>query len=163
VGRPRKSVAEHKANGTYRPGKHGVEEPAVVQDGPVVEVIERPEKLSEDAAKIWDELVELLKGSIRRRDVPALVELCRWIARADKVADELDAVSPTDAKFKALMIVAGIATDKVSDLTKRFGISPADRMKLRTEVQSAPVAAKVPTRPRTKLDRAGPPKARDKK
>jgi hypothetical protein len=158
MGRPRKSIAEHVANGTYRPSRHGG---AAVEPGPgdgPAETIERPTKLGAEAARIWEELAELLAGSIRKRDVPALVELARWIARSDRIAELLDSLDPTDKDFKGLLVQAGIATDKVSDLTKRFGISPADRAKLKAIPSvNGPAVAKVPTRPQTKLDRAGKP------
>lgn len=156
MGRPRKSIAEHKANGTYRPGKHGIE-PQAEEPAEPAESIERPADLGEDAARAWDELVQLLAGVIRRRDIPALKELARWTARSDRIAAELDKLKPGDKEFKALLVAAGIATDKVSDLTKRFGISPADRAKLKAEAPVVAVA-KVPTRPKTKLDKQGPPK-----
>lgn len=158
MGRPKKSIAELKQSGTYRPSRHASPADTDHVEDVATEQLERPEKLDEAAAEVWDELVELLGGSIRRRDIHALVELCRWIARSDKIAADLDALAPTDKTFKALLINAGIATDKVSDLTKRFGISPADRMKLKAEVPTGPAVAKVPTRPKTKLDKMGAPK-----
>lgn len=156
MGRPAKTIAEHRANGTYRPSRHGAE-PVGEAETELVEKVERPAKLSPEAVVIWEELVAILRGVIRQRDVPALTELARWIVRSDRIAEKLDALDPTDTAFKAMLIAAGIATDKVSDLTKRFGISPADRMRLRSDAPAAAVA-KVPVRPQTKLDRAGAPK-----
>lgn len=155
MGRPRKTLSEHLAKGNYRPCRHGPlsSEP---EESPL-EAIEKPTKLDADAGRVWDELSELLAGVIRRRDIPALTELCRWTARADRIAKELDVLSPADKLFKGLLIAAGIATDKISDLTKRFGISPADRQRLGAG-NAAPTVAKVPVRGPTKLDKSGPPK-----
>lgn len=159
MGRPRKSVAEHLANGTYKPGRHGPlpGEP----EEPALESIECPRELDDESRRVWGDLADLLAGVIRRRDIPALKELCRWITRADRIAKELDVLAPSDKSFKGLLVAAAIATDKVSDLTKRFGISPADRQRLRTG-DAAPTVAKVPTRPVTKLDKQGPPKKKGK-
>jgi hypothetical protein len=155
VGRPSKSIEEHKANGTYRPSRHGVLAGFVELEPEPAEALARPEKLDGEAAKVWDELVELLGDSVRKVDTPVLVELSRWIARSDKIAAQLDPLDAADKQFKSLLIAAGIATDKVSTLTKLL----ADRKKLKTE-SAQPAPAKVPTRPKTKLDQMGAPKGR---
>ena len=123
----------------------------------------RPPSLTGRAAEVWDELAGLLGGVVRRRDVPALVELCRWVERSERIAKELDAMPPAAREFKGLLVAAGIATDKVAMLTARFGLSPADRARIKADKVAGPAAApkpKVKTRQPTKLDAAGGPKGK---
>ncbi len=161
MGSPRKPIEEHVRNGTYREDRHGPLPGASlpVGDEPVERLV-KPDSLGGRAAEVWADLTGLLGGVVRRRDVPALVELCRWVERSERIAKELDAMEPTDREFKGLLISAGIATDKVAVLTARFGLSPADRARIKADrlAPVAPAKPKVKTRQPTKLDAAGGPK-----
>jgi len=158
MGRPRKSIDEHLRNGTYRPDRHGpLPVPVSPADAPAEKLV-RPPSLTGRAAAVWDELAGLLGGIVRRKDIPALVELCRWIERSERIAATLDKLKPTEKEFKGLVVVAGIATDKVAVLTSRFGLSPADRAKIKAEIAAGPPKPKVPVRPATKLDKQGGPR-----
>lgn len=147
MARPRKSLEHHLKNGTYRPDRHGpLPAPSGADDAPAGD-IPRPSSLANRAAEVWADLVGLLRGVIRRRDVPALAELCRWIERSERIAAELDVLAPSSPKFKNLLIAAGIATDKVAALTRQFGLTPADRSRLKG-VDTKPAKPAIRTAPR---------------
>lgn len=155
--RPRKPVEQHIIDGTYRKDRHG---PAPQPDpdggddlGPPV----KPRSLTGEAGKIWDQLARQLTGVLRARDTLLLVEMCRWWAELKRVQGALKKSRPGEKGYNQLLIGAGICSDKLDKLASRFGLTPADRAKLRA-VEVVPGRPKVATRPRTKLDQDGPPK-----
>lgn len=151
---PRKPLEQRILDGTYKPSKHG---PVTAADLPEP-MPPKPKYLTEAESVAWDRLALVLVGVVKKRDVPTLVELCRWLARADKLAAQLDGMTLTAKGYPRLFTLAAIATDKVLLLSTRFGVSPADRAKLRADLPSGPAKPKVLTRPRTKLDKLGKPK-----
>ena len=60
--------------------------------------------------------------------------------------------------YKDLLIAAGIATTNFERYCSRFGLTLADRMKLRIDKPTGPAKPKVMTRPRTSIDHQGKPK-----
>ena len=153
MGRRPKALEKHILEGTYRADRHGPLTPADMPAPPPP----MPAKLTGSVAVVWGEVVEVLAGVVKARDVPTLVELCRWVGRADTIAGVLDGLEPGGKGYTSLITAAAIATDKVLLLSGRFGLSPADRAKLRSE-SAGPAKPKVASRPRTRLDRKGPPK-----
>lgn len=153
AGRPRKSVDEHLANGTYRPSRHGPIPPAA--DPTPAEPPRMPKGLPEDVAAKWRELVAVLAGRLKRTDLPMLENLARWMAEADKLAAARAGMKPGDKGYAQNVTMYGIATDKIAMHSTRFGLSPADRAKLRAEAAAGPAKPKVATRPRTTLDAQG--------
>ncbi len=153
-GRPRKSIEQHVLDGTYRKDRHG---PLTPENAPAAAPPPTPANLTEAERVVWRELVGLLAGVVKPRDTPTLVELCRWMARADLIAVALAATKPGAKGFAQLLTASAIATDKVAVLSGRFGLSPSDRAKLGADVHT-PAPAQVKTRPRTALDGQPPPK-----
>jgi phage terminase small subunit len=157
MARPRKPVAEHLKNGTYRADRHG---PLASDDVPREAFAPpvKPAEMNSDAAAVWDRVIPLLAGSVRDRDSPLLAELCYWWAELERVTAVRDGMVPGEKGYNSILIASGICADKVVKLSEKFGLTPADRAKLKPEVAAGPAAAKVPTRPRTKLDAKGKPK-----
>ncbi len=158
---PRKSLEQHIKDGTYRRDRHGPR-PEEIARTPVSERVvpanpERPEDLTGVAGEVWDKLIGLLGEAVHDRDRPLLAELCRWWAELKRVQTALAESAPGEKGYNQLLIAGGICSDKLDKLASRFGLTPADRAKLKAENTGPPIA-KVPTRPRTKLDQQGPPK-----
>lgn len=156
MGRPRKPVEEHVKNGTYRADRHGPLSDAI--PGEVIAPPKKPADMNGDASAVWDRVVPLLAGAVRDRDAPLLAELCQWWAELERVTVVRDAMVPGEKGYNSILIASGICADKVVKLSEKFGLTPADRAKLKPEVAAGPVAARVPTRPRTALDKKGKPK-----
>lgn len=178
MGRPRKSIADHLKDGTYRRDRHGplpgesadaatvatpTREPSSLANPPTDDAIathappRKPADLVGDAAAMWDRLVVMLAGVVRERDAATLAEMCRWHAELRRVQAVLGKMTPGAKGYNQLLVAAGICGDKFEKLAGKFGMNPTDRGKLRI-VESGPRVAKVPTRPRTKLDMKGPPR-----
>lgn len=168
--RPRKSLEDHVRDGTYRADRHGplpagfltargpVPSPAVQPADAelTVQPPRKPEDMAEDVAAEWDRLALLLAGVVRDRDADAVSQMAWWLVELGRVQAVIGRMIPGHKGYKDALIAAGICQDKFDKLATKFGMTPADRAKLRSE--AGPPKAKVPTRPRTKLDAAGPPK-----
>lgn len=155
MGRPRKTVGEHLANGTYRPSRHGTVAAADPGDAPEPPP-ERPAWLSGDESAAWDAIVPCVAGRVKRSDVPALVDLCRWWVRMGRMARRVDEMEAASPYYVQALTGAGICSTNFDRLASKFGMTPADRAKLRV-VDAAPAGPKVRTRPPTKLDKQGKP------
>ena len=153
MGRHRRSVESRLLDGTYEPGRHG---PLPDPDEPTT-APERPGDLVGDARKFWDELIGLVGKFSRGTDAMMLGDLCRWRAELKRVRSHLKRTRPGAKGYNQLLVAAGICSDKVDKIASRFGLTPSDRAKLRAETVG-PQKARVATRPKTKLDKAGGPR-----
>jgi phage terminase small subunit len=158
MGRPRKPVEARILDGTYKPSRHGPPPDAGDEVAPPA----KPADLDGDAAVLWDTIVPMLATVARERDAPMLAELCWQWAELRRIKAVIAKKKPGAKGYNQLLVAAGICTDKFEKIASRFGLTPSDRAKLGV-VQAGPVRAKVATRQPTALDRAGGPKAEQKK
>lgn len=158
-GRPRKSLADHLRDGTYRPDRHGPRpgETANVQVPVSSCPPDKPHKLTPAQSAIWDQLTELLAGVVTDRDADSLKMICIWLSEFQRVQMILQTMTPGQKGYKDTLVSAGICSANYDKLASKFGLTPADRSKLKV-VEVGPPVAKVPTKPKTKLDLQGPPK-----
>jgi phage terminase small subunit len=155
VPRVRRPVEDRLLDGTYKPSRHGpIPEP---EDLGSIRPPVKPTDLTGPAAKIWEQLLSLLGGVARDRDGPLLADLCRWWAELKRVQKVLKTTEPGEKGYNQLLIAAGICSDKLDKIAARFGLTPADRAKLKAE-QMGPLVTRVKTMPKTRLDAMGPPK-----
>lgn len=127
--RPRKPVETHIANGTYRPDRHG---PRPAPTGGTTPAA--PADLTGEARRLWDHLTAKLAGVVREVDQLALGECCRWWAELVRIRAKLASVEPGDKQYHALVVEAGICSDKVDRACSQFGLNPAARAKLHLEM-----------------------------
>jgi hypothetical protein len=126
--------------------------------------IPKPINLDSAESEIWDWLIEQLRGVATERDSRMLAEMVRWWARLEEIWIALRGETIGTVVYNRAMIAAGIAQDKVDKIGIRFGLTPTDRARLPVSVASIErPAAKVATRPRTKLDGEGPPPDENRK
>jgi phage terminase small subunit len=180
-GRPRKSLAQHIKDGTYRKDRHGplpgdgdtavgVESSgkvggkaagATTGQSVVSEPVKMPVQATQSAAnqaKLWNELTKLLGETVTDRDAHMLREMCWWWAELLKIQEQLGNMVPGQTRYKETLTAAGVAIDKVTRIGEKFGLTPGDRAKLGVGASSGPPVAKVAVKPKTKLDAMGPPK-----
>lgn len=151
--RARRPVEGRILDGSYKPSRHGPLPDT--SDMPIPPV--KPVGLKGDAARFWDELIATVGKYSRDSDGMMLAVLSELCSERARVWAALRKTKPGAKGYNQLLVALGICTDKVDKIASRFGLTPSDRAKLRAE-QVGPVKAKVATRPRTKLDRAGGPK-----
>lgn len=151
MARPKLTAAEHLANGTYRPSRHGPLGSSAPTAG--ASPPRKPTDLKGEAAKVWRELLALLVDVVEERDGPQLADACRWIARGREIDAALENVPPTDDNFPRLVRLANMCAARVSKILQKFGMTPADRARL--PQASGPPVARVPSKPKTKFDVMG--------
>lgn len=142
-GRPRKPVQAKILAGTYRADRDGDPASLVRAAGSPV----APAHLSGEALAFWGRIVPGLvaSGVAAACDGPALTAMCEWWARYRRYSEALDA-APADGDAYQLLVMVGISTTNFDRLASRFGLTPSDRAKLRTEPKT--VATPVPPRKR---------------
>lgn len=148
----RKSIEQHQLDGTYRADRHGA---LTADDQPAAAPPPMPRGLKPNVAAKWAEAVTLLSGVVKPRDTALLVELASWLAESADLAEHRAGIKPGDKGYLQYMTARGITTDKLLQLSIRFGLSPSDRAKLRAEASAGPAKPKVATRPKTTLDAKG--------
>lgn len=134
AGRPPKPLEQHLIDGTYRADRHGSDGEAVQADGEPV----MPEDFDGERLACWQSIVApLVKLKIARAiDTPSLVALCEWWARYRAFGSLLDKPEEFSVMLQSrLMRLSVEAWNQFARIAARFGMTPADRMRLRVETQ----------------------------
>lgn len=140
-----KTLAEHKADGTYRSDRHGDYQPS--EGVPIA-----PDSLSGEALDLFRELAESLaaEGGICPLDGKALAELCSMsveVARLRAVIAEQGYTFLTDKGNVIQRPEVGILNQMLSHyikLLQQFGLTPKGRVGLRsTKPASDPLADRL--------------------
>lgn len=130
-----KSVAEHNLHGTFRKDRHGpVDHPIDKMDGEPV----MPPGMEEQAQKLWKTLVPQLvkvKNAVEI-DSTELAAMCRWWAHYNDLMTRVESESPYDDDSETrqwrLEKRARAAWQSFDSIACRFGLTPADRARLRS-------------------------------
>lgn len=129
MARPRKTLAHHKAAGTYEPGRHGEWTDDSVANGKP----KKPTWLKGDAATAWKLIVESMHPDVLKRvDTLLLSAACKWWARWREYDRQLD--DPEYDTYK-VMVQAGVCWKSFDKALSKLGLSPVDRSKLRISPQ----------------------------
>lgn len=140
-----KSIAEHKADGTFRADRHGDYEPS---DGVPI----APDSLSGDALELFRELAETLaaEGGVCPLDAKALAELCSMSVEVAKLRAVIAEHGYTFRSDKGNVIQrpeVGILNQMMSHyikLLQQFGLTPKGRVGLKsTKPASDPLAERL--------------------
>jgi phage terminase small subunit len=125
AGRPPKSTAEHKRNGTYTPSRHGHRQDEMVSTG----ASRRPAWVKTPHAKwLWDHVSKALAdGVLTSADTPIFAAACRWW----DLWRGFDARIGNGEDDEYRMTILAVTAWKQCDgcLTK-MGLSPTQRTKL---------------------------------
>ena len=184
-GANRKSVAQHVRDGTFRPERHAGAAAAV--GGPPKKPPTKPKTLVGEGARLWRAVCESLAGVIGPADGAALLQLCLAHDEVVRCFGAMSQHAPGSEEHGRLARALASVTATFDRLAVRFGVTPLDRERLpaaRTpstveDIEHLKVLTKyfsaspegqdamrrlaelgiavTPTRPRTKLDEAGPP------
>lgn len=112
--------------------------------------VQKPNDLGEHGSKFWDLVMSSMRRTVRVVDTAALRMACKWLDRFERDGD---------SEAKGVEIKLGIATDKFLEISKRFGFTPADRLKNPAEASGKPKA----TEKKTALDDLVPTKLEPKR
>ncbi len=142
-GRPRKPDALKLNDGTWRADRDGSHEDVVLAPG----VPSKPDALSKHAGELWDAIVPGLveAGCVAEIDGIMLREMCQWYSVYRQWAEPLDAGEPDDDGARRRLMGACAAWKQFEALAARFGLTPADRARLR--VRPAKKTPSLPKKP----------------
>jgi len=131
--------------GTFRPDRHGGTEP---QPGTLAKVPKAPKNLGDIARRIWRQTAKRLIAIdlLTESDLGALESYCLAYERAIEaeavVAKEGRVVeTPQGKKRHPELMTAERARADMRKYEALFGMSPADRARLRTQPKPAPAAS----------------------
>lgn len=131
MARPRKPKALLKLHGTEREDRHAER----FDDSTMAVGLVKPSDLSDDASRLWDELVPHIEGNgtAKAADRPMVISACQWWARYMEASRRLDSPEYADANpvvLNQLLALAGSAWKNFNTAAGKLGLSPADRAKL---------------------------------
>lgn len=130
MARPRKPKAKHIRDGTYREDRHG----AMVDDSDFDgDLPERPADLSVDELAVWELVINSSpEGVLRAIDEAELTGCCWWYGEYCKVMRAMRPMKVTVKAYYRLASLAAIAWKHFAAAASRFGMTPADRARLKT-------------------------------
>jgi len=126
MGRPRKPIAQHLLDGTYREDRHGN---SFLPDGEPV----MPDWLSPEAQELWESIVPpLVKSGVATAvDAAELTALCDWWGLYRIARQSLASIEDRKSRpYYDTQILAGAAFKQFNTIASRFGLTPSDRARL---------------------------------
>jgi len=119
MGRPAKTICQHRLEGTYRPDRHGERLDGLAPVGKP----KKPPGLSESERKMWNFVVRSLpSGVLSAADTFVLIGAVRWFCRWSRLmgVGDYKATCQAAAAWKGFMSAAG-----------QLGLSPQSRAKIK--------------------------------
>lgn len=124
AGRPPKPTAQHKIEGTYNSTRHKDRIDDVFEQG----VPEKPSTLKGRASEAWDLITSGTPDAILCLvDQLSLEAAARWFAKWDQWMTNIE---ETPGGYKE-QILAGHAWNQFQTIASKFGLTPADRAKIK--------------------------------
>jgi len=129
MGRRPKPATLHMRQGTYKPGRHQVQPLA---GGELV----RPTGLGQYGLWLWNRVEDfVLQAGAGECDTECLAGMCRWYQQYRRINASLEKMRPDDSRHRELLYSAATAWRAFVDMASRFGLTPADRAKLKHGVE----------------------------
>lgn len=131
-GQQPKSKSRHKRDGTFRADRHA----SLVDDRDFDgDLPERPADLSVDELAVWELVVgSSPDGVLRAIDQTELTGCCWWYGEYSKAMRAMRPMEVTDTEYYRLSQLAAIAWKHFAAAASRFGMTPADRSRLKVAV-----------------------------
>jgi len=137
-GPPKKPLELKLLEGTYRRDRDGDLSTMLRAPGEP----QKPTDLDGAAGEFWDRWVPHLValGVAKEIDTPALEQMCFWWGRAKDLRRLLQKISKAalTKEYFRVQVLAAQADKTFNQVASRFGLTPADRARLRSELPQAP-------------------------
>jgi phage terminase small subunit len=132
MGRRPKPATLHMRQGTYKPGRHQIQPTA---GGELV----RPTGLGQHGHRLWNAVIDFAEtAGAGECDTECLAGMCRWYQQFRRMYELLEKLRPDDPRYVELMYPAAKAWKAFVDMASRFGLTPADRAKLKHGIEETP-------------------------
>lgn len=130
MGRPRKPIAQHVLDGTYRHDRHADTWQPTGEP-------ETPDWLGPDAQALWQSIVPPLvaSGVATALDAAELAALCDWWGMYRQAIDKLPTLDPDSKLYFKTQMIAVTSFKQFSAIASKFGLTPSDRAKLQVTPQ----------------------------
>jgi hypothetical protein len=123
-----KSTAAHKRDGTLRGDRHGDRMDGQYSAGSP----KKTSRVPQNARWIWDLVIGFSPDAAKSPlDAVMLESLCRWWAKWDAYDKRLGEAIPGDKEEYKLVMLAVAAWKQCDKIATRFGLSMADRSRLK--------------------------------
>ncbi|MHB9019805.1 MAG: P27 family phage terminase small subunit [Minisyncoccota bacterium] len=124
----------HVREGTYRQDRHKVS-PAAPG------VLLKPKDLGRWGNRLWESVCDFAEqAGAGECDTESLAGMCRWYQEYRRITAQVVRVGPTNDKHRALLYSAALCWRQFSEMAGRFGLTPADRAKLKSDLGVQPTA-----------------------
>jgi len=111
--------------GTYQPSRQGSQPFAAGE-------ICKPKDLGKWGSKLWDHVIDFAQqAGAGECDTECLAGMCRWYNEYRRIVSRMLKVSPCNDAHRPLLYGAATAWRQFADMASRFGLTPADRAKLK--------------------------------
>jgi phage terminase small subunit len=129
MGRRPKPATLHMRQGTYKPGRHQM------QPTSAGELI-RPTGLGRNGIKLWDSVIDFAEqAGAGECDTECLAGMCRWYQQYRRISARLEKLAPENDRYRPLLYGAATAWRAFVDMASRFGLTPADRARLKHGIE----------------------------
>ncbi len=134
-GRPRKPITVKILEGTFRADR----DTAHLLGLPVGEP-KPPAHLAGVPLDLWQQIIPGLisRGFVSACDDTALSLMVEWLAKYRRYSDAADSMPIDDKGLYQMTLLAGIAATNFDRFASRFGLTPADRSRLKVDPATAP-------------------------
>lgn len=132
MGRRPKPATLHMRQGTYKPGRHQIQP---VAGGELV----RPTGLGQYGLWLWNRVIDFVEqAGAGECDTECLAGMCRWYQQYRRIYAVLEKLRPDDPAHRELLYSGAAAWRQFVDMASRFGLTPADRAKLKHGIEETP-------------------------
>src|SRR5580658_8604532 len=130
MGRPRKSKANKALRGTDRPDRERGREIDLQPGSP-----RKPSDLSPRASVFWELVVpQLVQAKIVSEiDAIAIADMCEARATLEEIRAALKGLAITSTDYYRTLMSSQVADKKYHSLASKFGLTPADRQRIRID------------------------------
>lgn len=140
----KKSIEQHKLEGTYRPSEHD----GKGFEGDIInEMVPPPKRMTEVAKRVWRQLLPMVqKGQVMKTDLVAFEMLCNAFADYQYCVKKIveDGYKTTRISTEGHEITQRhyLAPDKkqaydmLQQMMGKFGLTPADRTKIHLNIDA---------------------------
>lgn len=128
MGRRPKPATIHMREGTYQPSRHKT---SPIAGGGIA----KPANLGRYGSRLWDTVIDFVyQAGGGECDTEALTGMCHWYNDYRRLQMRLKKLRPGNKEFNKLIYTTATAWRQFMDVASRFGLTPADRAKLKSDV-----------------------------
>jgi phage terminase small subunit len=85
---------------------------------------------------LWDEVeAHVIQMGAAECDSATLAGMCRWYDEYRRLANQLARTAVLDVAYRQVQVAASLAWQRFVETAGKFGLTPADRARLKTNIE----------------------------